>query len=87
MEIAMERIANMRNGLNLYDLGLTELPQLGSEDPSTNVELDRWNNQIAKLHQLGSEETPPTLKYLFCGHNPLTELPPPPPAIKSAYKV
>jgi Leucine-rich repeat (LRR) protein len=71
MEIALERIANMRDGvLDLSNLGLTELPPL----PPTLVELDCRGNQLTELPQLVSED-PSTLKYLYCEGNQLTSLP------------
>jgi Leucine-rich repeat (LRR) protein len=71
MEIALERIANMRDGvLDLSNLGLTELPPL----PPTLVELDCRGNQLTELPQLVSED-PSTLEYLNCRDNQLTELP------------
>jgi Leucine-rich repeat (LRR) protein len=72
MEIALERIANMRDGvLNLSNLGLTELPQLVSEGKlSKLVELYCEGNQLTSLPQL-----PSTLVKLYCYGNQLTELP------------
>jgi Leucine-rich repeat (LRR) protein len=76
MEIALERIANMRDGvLDLSNLGLTELPQLGSKGtPSTLKILYCMSNQLTKLPQLVSED-PSTLEVLSCGGNQLTTLP------------
>ena len=56
MDIALERIANMHNGvLNLSHLRLTELPQLGSEGtPSTLEYLDCGSNQLTELPRLPS---------------------------------
>jgi Leucine Rich repeats (2 copies) len=71
MEIALERIANMRDGvLDLSHLGLTELPQLVSEDPSTLRYLNCSGNQLTSLPQL-----PSTLVKLYCMDNQLTSLP------------
>jgi Leucine-rich repeat (LRR) protein len=71
MEIALERIANMRdNILNLHGLGLTELPQLVSEDPPTLKYLNCECNRLTELPQL-----PSTLVGLYCRGNQLTKLP------------
>jgi Leucine-rich repeat (LRR) protein len=77
MEIALERIANMRNGeLDLSNLGLTELPPLVFEDPSTLRHLYCYDNQLTSLPQL-----PSTLVSLYCMGNQLTHLPPLPPTL------
>jgi Leucine-rich repeat (LRR) protein len=77
MEIALERIANMRNGeLDLSNLGLTELPPLVFEDPSILRHLYCGHNQLTSLPQL-----PSTLVSLYCMGNQLTHLPPLPPML------
>ena len=71
MEIALERIANMRDGrLDLSYLNLTKLPPL----PPTLLVLNCGYNQLIELPQLVSED-PSTLVALYCGGNQLTELP------------
>jgi Leucine-rich repeat (LRR) protein len=81
MEIALERIANMRNGeLNLSNLGLTELPQL----PPKLKYLYCYGNQLTELPQLVSED-PSTLVCLDCRSNQLTELPQLPPTLMILY--
>jgi Leucine-rich repeat (LRR) protein len=97
MEIALERIANMRDDIvNLKHLGLTELPPL----PSTLVELCCSNNRLTELPPLppalevlncyGNQLTslpplPPTLRRLICNINELTSLPPLPPTLRELY--
>jgi hypothetical protein len=73
MDIARERIANMRdNTLNLSNLGLTELPPL----PPTMKYLYCSFNKLTSLPPL-----PPKLQRLVCNDNALTELPPLPPTL------
>ena len=68
MEIALERIANWKEGtiLDLSNLGLTSLPTL----PSTLTKLYCHNNQLTSLPTL-----PSTLTHLHCSFNQLTSLP------------
>ena len=69
MDIALERIANMRDGrLVLSNLGLTELPPRFFEEklPSTLTHLNCIGNQLTELPQL-----PSTLIGLYCENNPI----------------
>ena len=70
MEIALERIANWKQGtiLDLSNLGLTSLQNFTL--PSTLTYLYCHNNQLTSLPTL-----PTTLIELLCYNNQLTNLP------------